>query len=84
MSNKESESTSQVTARVPPNIKKLAEELFETLGLNMSTAINVFLRQCIREGKIPFELNAYDAHPHITAEGDLPPDDFITAHLKQE
>ena len=75
MANKESESTSQVTARVPPNIKKLAEELFETLGLNMSTAINVFLRQCIREGKIPFELNAYNAKPRITVDGNLPPEE---------
>ena len=33
-----------------------AEKIFEELGLNMTTAINIFLRQTIRENGIPFEL----------------------------
>ncbi|NLK69542.1 MAG: type II toxin-antitoxin system RelB/DinJ family antitoxin, partial [Clostridiaceae bacterium] len=33
-----------------------AEILFEELGLNMSTAFNVFIRQSIRQGGIPFEI----------------------------
>ena len=46
-----------VTARIDPIIKKYAEALFDDLGLNMSAAINIFLRQCIRMNKIPFELS---------------------------
>lgn len=37
-------------------VKAAAEKIFEELGLNMTTAINIFLRQAIRENGIPFEL----------------------------
>lgn len=37
-------------------LKKQAKELFEDLGLNITTAVNIFLRQCIREQGIPFEV----------------------------
>ena len=37
-------------------IKEQAQELFSEFGLDMTTAINMFLRQSIREHKIPFEL----------------------------
>lgn len=36
------------------NVKKQAEELFADLGMNMTTAINIFLKQAIRENKILF------------------------------
>ena len=42
--------------RVDENLKKQANELFEKLGLNMTTAINIFLKQVIRTNGIPFEL----------------------------
>lgn len=32
--------------------------MFHSLGLNMTTAINIFFRQCVREGRIPFEITA--------------------------
>ena len=37
-------------------VKVAAEKIFEALGINMSTAVNIFLRQTIRENGIPFEL----------------------------
>jgi DNA-damage-inducible protein J len=37
-------------------LKKQAESLFSDLGMNMSTAVNVFIRQSVREGRIPFEV----------------------------
>lgn len=37
-------------------IKEQAEQIFNELGLNMTTAINLFLRTAIREHGIPFEL----------------------------
>ena len=45
-----------VTARVDENVKKEAEILFKKMGLNMSTAMNLFLKKCILEQGIPFEL----------------------------
>lgn len=45
-----------ITVRVDAETKKEAEALFAELGLPMSTAINIFLKQAVREGKIPFEI----------------------------
>lgn len=45
-----------INVRVDENVKKQANELFEDLGLDMSTALNLFLRQAIRYGGIPFEI----------------------------
>ena len=42
--------------RMDKTIKEQAQELFSEFGLDMTTAINMFLRQSIREQKIPFEL----------------------------
>ena len=46
----------QINIRIDDNLKEQAEILFEELGLNMSTAFNVFIRQSIRQGGIPFEI----------------------------
>ena len=45
-----------INVRVDENVKKQAGELFEELGLDMSTAMNMFLRQSIRHGGLPFEV----------------------------
>lgn len=42
--------------RTEKDIKEKAEKLYAELGLNMSTAINMFLRASIRENGIPFDL----------------------------
>lgn len=44
----------QTQIRINPTIKKEASELFDSLGLDMSSAINVFLHQCILRGGLPF------------------------------
>jgi len=49
-------SISIITVRVDEETKKEAENLFRELGLPLSTAINIFLKQAVREGKIPFEI----------------------------
>jgi DNA-damage-inducible protein J len=49
-----------LTIRIDEGIKQEAETLFNRIGLNMSSAINVFFRQAIREQSIPFELKPYD------------------------
>lgn len=41
---------------VDEDLKKQAEVLFNDLGLNMTSAINVFLKQAVKEQAIPFEI----------------------------
>ena len=47
---------SNVSFRIDTDVKNQAERLFAELGLNMTTAFNIFLRQSIREGAIPFNI----------------------------
>ena len=46
-----------INIRIDIATKKDAERIFDDLGMNMSKAINVFLRQCIRENGIPFMIS---------------------------
>ena len=48
--------TTNLNIRTEKAIKDQAEEIFNELGLNMTTAVNMFLRTAIREHGIPFEL----------------------------
>lgn len=43
-----------VNIRMDEEIKQQADQLFSDLGMNMTTAVNVFVRQAIRTGGIPF------------------------------
>lgn len=45
-----------MTIRVNSETKKKAQELFADIGLDMSSAINIFLKRAILEEKIPFEV----------------------------
>ena len=44
-----------VNVRVDENIKRDVETLFEGLGMNISTAVNVFFRQALEEQALPFQ-----------------------------
>ena len=48
--------TSPINVNVPNDVKEEATALFNNLGLNMSTAINMFLKKAIYERGIPFEV----------------------------
>ena len=48
--------------RMDSEVKKQAEAIFNEIGMNMTTAINIFLKQSIRENGIPFELKI--THPN--------------------
>ena len=43
-----------VTFRVDEDIKQQADALFSELGMSLSTAFNIFLRQSVREQRLPF------------------------------
>ena len=47
----------RVTIRVNRELKESAEALFDYLGLNMSNAINIFLRKAVDQKGIPFPVN---------------------------
>jgi DNA-damage-inducible protein J len=47
----------RVTIRVNRELKESAEALFEYLGLNMSNAVNIFLRKTVDQKGIPFPVN---------------------------
>ncbi|MCL2764520.1 MAG: type II toxin-antitoxin system RelB/DinJ family antitoxin [Treponema sp.] len=46
----------QVNIRIDDDLKTRADSIFEELGLNMTTAFTMFVRQTIRQGGIPFEI----------------------------
>lgn len=46
----------QTQIRIESEVKKQATELFSILGLDMSSAVNLFLHQCILRGGLPFNV----------------------------
>ncbi len=64
---------SNVSFRIDSNLKAQADALFSQLGMNMTTAFNIFLRQSVREGCIPFRITL-----------NTPNEDTISAILEAE
>lgn len=50
-------STVSLTIRTDEQVKKDFDKFCDELGLNMTTAINLFMKTAIREQRIPFELS---------------------------
>ena len=48
--------TTNISIRMDSELKAQADALFAELGMNLSTAFNIFVRQSLREGGIPFEI----------------------------
>lgn len=48
--------TETLHVRLSPNVKNEAEEILEELGLNLSYAVSMFLKQVIIKRKIPFDI----------------------------
>lgn len=46
-----------VTFQVDEDIKNAADALFDDLGMSLSMALNLFLRQSVREQGLPFMVN---------------------------
>lgn len=61
------------SVRIDSDIKKQCEILYGELGMNLTTAINVFLRQSLRTGGFPFEVKL-----------DQPNKDTVAAMLEAE
>lgn len=74
--------TNPTQIRIDSNVKAQANALFKELGLDMSGAVNIFLRQCILRGGLPFNvelprynettLNAMAEARRISKDADTP------------
>ena len=53
---KEKETTT-VSIRIDKDLKSKSERLFDELGLNISSAFTIFLKQSVRENGLPFAVN---------------------------
>ena len=49
--------STNISIRMDSDVKAQADALFGELGMNLTTAFNVFVRQALREGRIPFEVS---------------------------
>lgn len=48
--------TTNFSVRIDSDVKRQCEALYKELGMNLTTAINVFLRQSLRVGGLPFDV----------------------------
>lgn len=62
--------TGNLYARIEPDIKEQAEAILETLGIPVSSAINMFYRQIILQRGIPFPMKLPDVSRMDKAELD--------------
>ena len=48
--------TTNLSIRIDRNLKDEADQIFNEMGMNLTTAITIFVRQAVRQKKIPFEI----------------------------
>ena len=72
--------TASFSIRMDSDIKKQSESLYNALGLNLTTAINVFLRKSIQVGGFPFDVRL-DNFNNETVQA-IKEADFITEEIK--
>lgn len=65
--------TSNISIRMDSDLKAAAEKLYEELGMNLSTAFNIFVRQSLRERGTPFKITE-----------DVPNQETVSAMLEAE
>ena len=50
-------STTNINIQMDSDLKAQADALFGELGMDLSTAFNIFVHQALREGRIPFNIS---------------------------
>ena len=60
--------TSNIYVRVEPNTKEQAEIVLEQLGIPMSNAVSIFLRQVVMQNGLPFEVKIHGSRPIAIAD----------------
>jgi DNA-damage-inducible protein J len=48
--------TTNLSIRIDRGLKDEADNLFNDMGMNLTTAITIFIKQAVRQKKIPFEI----------------------------
>lgn len=61
-----------ITVRIDDDLKKEAEVFFDQIGMSMTTAFNVFVKQCLREKRIPFEITTIPRQPRKHKDSEMP------------
>lgn len=83
--------TSNLTIRIEPGLKEQAEEILGQLGIPVSNAVNIFLKQVVMQGGIPFDVKlpakkpvgAYDlAENELNYELEKGYADFVKGNTK--
>lgn len=59
--------TTNISIRMDSELKAQADALFNELGMNITTAFNIFVRQALREGGIPFEISIHQPNRETVA-----------------
>ena len=75
------EKTTTLNLRVHPDVKRRAEEVLSQLGIPMSTAIDIYLKQISMTGGIPFAVTLPKAPVSVNA--DMMTTEEIHAKLKE-
>ena len=57
-------SAKNITFRLDETLKKQAEIIYKSMGLNMSTALQLFVYQTVAKGSIPFMIDADENAKH--------------------
>ncbi|MEG0852942.1 MAG: type II toxin-antitoxin system RelB/DinJ family antitoxin [Angelakisella sp.] len=55
----------QLNIKIDPKVQLQAQQIFDELGLDMSTAVNIFLKQSIRQHGIPFPVTMDMPRPEL-------------------
>ena len=56
-----------LTIRMDEGLKAEAEEFFDEIGMNMTTAVTCFFKKCLAVGEIPFKLGTANKHARLLA-----------------
>ena len=72
--------TVNMSIRMDRELKKQSEAVLSDMGLNMTTAMNMFLRQVVRQGRIPFEI-ATDIPDAETVAASKETDDMLSGKI---
>ena len=62
-----SDSNTNINICMDSDLKAQADRLFGELGMSLTTAFNIFVRQSLREGRIPFEISLNQPNSETTS-----------------
>ena len=64
-------SKTSMSVRLDSEVKEQAQQVFNSLGMDMTTAINIFLRQAIQYQGLPFDVRLDESRKLVEVLADL-------------